>query len=137
MYGTQFVVINISYGLATPIAAYLYLPVFYKLQATSAYEYLEKRFGQSTRIAASLAYSIQMILYVGIVLFAPALALEVVTGMSHKLAILVIGCTVIFYCCIGGMRAVLLTDVFQSILMFVAIFLIIGSGIYYAGGVSE
>lgn len=37
-YGTLFVVINISYGLATPIAAYLYLPVFFKLQATSAYE---------------------------------------------------------------------------------------------------
>lgn len=37
-YGTQFVVINISYGLFTPVAAYLYLPVFYKLQATSVYE---------------------------------------------------------------------------------------------------
>jgi solute carrier family 5 (sodium-coupled monocarboxylate transporter), member 8/12 len=38
MFGTQFIVINISYGLATPIAAYWFLPVFYKLQAASAYE---------------------------------------------------------------------------------------------------
>ncbi len=37
-FGTLFIVINLSYGLATPIAAYLYLPVFFKLQATSAYE---------------------------------------------------------------------------------------------------
>lgn len=37
-YGTQFIVINIAYGLATPICAYLFLPVFYNLQATSAYE---------------------------------------------------------------------------------------------------
>ena len=37
VYGTQFVVINFSYGLATPIAAYWFLPVFFKLQATSAY----------------------------------------------------------------------------------------------------
>lgn len=36
-YGTQFIVINFSYGLATPIAAYWFLPVFFKLQATSAY----------------------------------------------------------------------------------------------------
>ena len=36
-YGTQFIVINFAYGIATPIAAYLYLPVFFKLQATSAY----------------------------------------------------------------------------------------------------
>lgn len=37
-FGTLFVIINISYGLATPIASHLYLPVFYKLQAASAYE---------------------------------------------------------------------------------------------------
>lgn len=37
-YGFQFIIINLSYGLFTPVAAYLYLPVFFKLQATSAYE---------------------------------------------------------------------------------------------------
>jgi len=37
-YGTQFVVINLSYLLGTPIVCYGYLPVFFKLQATSAYE---------------------------------------------------------------------------------------------------
>lgn len=37
-YGFQFIVINISYGLMTPVAAYLYVPVFFRLQATSAYE---------------------------------------------------------------------------------------------------
>lgn len=37
-FGTQFVAINVSYGLATPIAAYLFLPVFYNMRVTSAYE---------------------------------------------------------------------------------------------------
>lgn len=37
-YGIQFVVINISYGIFTPLAAHLYLPVFFKLRSTSAYE---------------------------------------------------------------------------------------------------
>ena len=37
-YGTQFVVINISYFIGTPIVCYGFLPVFFKLQATSAYE---------------------------------------------------------------------------------------------------
>jgi sodium-coupled monocarboxylate transporter 8/12 len=38
MYGTQFMLINISYLLGTPIAAYVYLPVFYRLRVTSVYE---------------------------------------------------------------------------------------------------
>ena len=37
-FGIQFIVINLSYALFTPVAAYVYLPVFFKLQATSAYE---------------------------------------------------------------------------------------------------
>ena len=69
-YGTQFVVINISYLIATPIAAHVYLPVFFRMQncasaSASAYAYLEKRFGYATRLAASLAFSLQMILYMG------------------------------------------------------------------------
>lgn len=55
------------------------------------FKYLEKRFGNTTRLCASIAYSLQMILYMGIVLYAPALALEAITGMSKVAAILTIG----------------------------------------------
>lgn len=48
-----------------------------------------------------------MILYMGIVLYAPALAFESVIGIDKNISIVIIGMTVIFYCCIGGMRAVL------------------------------
>lgn len=41
-YGIIFAVINISYGFATAVSAFYYLPVFYKLQATSAYEVITK-----------------------------------------------------------------------------------------------
>jgi sodium-coupled monocarboxylate transporter 8/12 len=113
MYGTQFLVINLSYVLGTPIVAYLYLPVFYRLKTLSVYEYLEKRFGRVTRLVASAAFSLQMILYMGIVLYAPALALSAVTGLSKIGAILSIGAVCTFYSTIGGMKAVLITDVFQ------------------------
>jgi sodium-coupled monocarboxylate transporter 8/12 len=78
-----------------------------------------------------------MILYMGIVLFAPAIALETVTGISKSVAILVIGAVCAFYSVIGGLKAVLLTDVFQSLLMFAAVFTVIISGVSYAGGFGE
>ncbi|XP_058057919.1 putative sodium-dependent multivitamin transporter [Anopheles bellator] len=134
-FGTQFVAINLSYGLATPIAAYLFLPVFFRLQACSAYEYLEKRFGKATRLAASMAYTLQMILYMGIAVYAPALALEAVTGLDQAYSILVIGGICTFYSTIGGMKAVLFTDVFQSVLMFAAIYAVIICAAVKAGGI--
>lgn len=133
-FGTLFGVINISYVLSTPIAAYMFLPVFYRMRTTSVYEYLERRFGHATRLAASMAFTLQMVLYMGIALYAPALALEAVTGIPRGTAILVLGLVCTFYSTLGGLKAVLITDVFQSFLMFAAIFAVIGVSAIQAGG---
>lgn len=124
-YGTQFVMINAAYVLFTPVIVYLILPVFYNLKTSSVYEYLELRFGYPTRLCASIAFSVQMILYMGIVLFAPALALEAVTGLNEIFSILIIGFVCTFYSTLGGLKAVLITDIFQSLLMFVSVFSVI------------
>lgn len=136
-YGTQFVLINIAYILATPFAAYLILPVFYSLKTASVYEYLEQRFGYATRLYASLAFSVQTALYMGIVLYAPALALEAVTGLNIVFSILIVGVVCTFYSTLGGMKAVLVTDIFQSVLMLASVFAIIICAGIKAGGLSE
>ncbi|XP_011686236.1 PREDICTED: putative sodium-dependent multivitamin transporter [Wasmannia auropunctata] len=125
-YGTQYVMMNIAYILSTPIICYGFLPVFYKLQATSVYEYLEKRFGIRARMMASFLFWIRLLLLSGIVLYAPSLALEVTTRMSKTASIIIIGLVCAFYSSLGGIKAVVITDVFQSLLMFAAVFLIIG-----------
>ncbi|KAH8355344.1 hypothetical protein KR093_011507 [Drosophila rubida] len=135
-FGTLFGAINISYVLSTPIAAYVFLPVFYRMRTTSVYEYLERRFGHATRLAASMAFTVQMILYMGIALYAPALALEAVTGIPKGTAILVLGLVCTFYSTLGGLKAVLITDVFQSFLMYAAIFAVIAVSAIKAGGLS-
>jgi solute carrier family 5 (sodium-coupled monocarboxylate transporter), member 8/12 len=78
-----------------------------------------------------------MIMYMGIVLYAPALALEAITGLDKNLSILLIGVICTFYSTIGGMRAVLFTDVFQSFLMYAAILSVVVSGLIYAGGFTD
>ncbi|XP_024946748.1 putative sodium-dependent multivitamin transporter isoform X2 [Cephus cinctus] len=116
VYGTQYAVVNIGYGLATPVVAHLYLPVFFKLQATSAFE---------------------LLLYTGVVLYAPALALEATTGLSSTASILGIGLICTFYSTLGGIKAVLVTDVFQSLLMLVAVLTIIVTAAIHAGGLDR
>ena len=53
--------------------------------------YLEQRFGRTTRLLASLAFSLQMTLYMGIVVYAPSLALSAVTGLSFTGSVISIG----------------------------------------------
>ncbi|XP_011686235.1 PREDICTED: putative sodium-dependent multivitamin transporter isoform X2 [Wasmannia auropunctata] len=136
-YGTQYVVINVSYLLGTSIVCYGFLPVFFKLQATSAYEYLEKRFGLKARIMTSFIYWIQLLLYSGVVLYAPSIALEATTGISKIVSIIILGLVCAFYSSIGGIKAVLMTDVFQSLLMFTAVFLIISKAANDVGGLGQ
>ncbi|XP_075971618.1 putative sodium-dependent multivitamin transporter isoform X2 [Anticarsia gemmatalis] len=136
-YGMQFVVINISYGIATPLISSLYLPVFFGLQKTSTYEYLELRFGPHIRLLASLTYTLQMVLYNGIVLYAPAIVLESVTGLDRLISILVVGIACTIYSTLGGMKAVLFTDLLQSFLMFGAVFSIVVFTSIQVGGFGE
>lgn len=53
---------------------YVYLPVFYELQLTSSFTYLEKRFSKSVRSTASFVYAISVMIYIPIVIYVPALA---------------------------------------------------------------
>lgn len=136
-YGAIFIVINLSYAIGTPICAHFFLPVFYRLKITSAYEYLELRFNRLVRIIASSVFMIQMIFYMGIVLYAPAIALSAVTGFSKWAAILSVGIICAFYCSFGGIKAVLWTDLFQSILMFVSVSLVAIRGVMFIGSVES
>ncbi|XP_023950281.1 putative sodium-dependent multivitamin transporter [Bicyclus anynana] len=136
-FGMQFAVINIAYGIATPVASRLYLPVFFGLQKTSTYEYLELRFGPQIRMLASLTYTLQMVLYNGIVLYAPAIVLESVTGLDRLISILVVGLVCTFYSSLGGMKAVLFTDLLQSFLMFGAVFSVVIFASVQLGGFEQ
>jgi len=68
--------------LGVIIAAIFYLPVYYDLGVTSVYQYLELRFGKTSRSLSTIIFMVQSLLYNGIVIYAPALALEQVAGMG-------------------------------------------------------
>lgn len=86
---------------------------------------------------ASFVYWVQLLLYSGVVLYAPSLALEATTGVSKTASIIIIGLVCAFYSSIGGIKAVLITDVFQALLMFAAVFVIIGIAAREAGSLEQ
>ncbi|NXE88397.1 SC5A8 protein, partial [Menura novaehollandiae] len=120
-YGAIFCIFAITYGLVVLCSAEIFLPVFYKLGITSTYEYLELRFNKYLRLCGTVLFIIQTAsklqscstLYTGIVIYAPALALNQVTGFDLWGAVVATGVVCTFYCTLGGLKAVVWTDVFQ------------------------
>ncbi len=103
--------------ILAPIAIYFYLPFFCRLNITSAYEYLEKRFNVAIRLFGSGVFNIFMVCRVAVVVLLPALALDAVTGMGVEVCILICGVATIIYCSLGGLDAVIWSDFFQGIVL--------------------
>ncbi|XP_042745867.1 sodium-coupled monocarboxylate transporter 1 [Lagopus leucura] len=112
-YGSIFCLFAITYTLVALCTAEIFLPVFYRLGITSSYEYLELRFNKYLRLCGTFLFIIQTTLYTGIVVYAPALALNQVTGFDLWGAVVATGVICTFYCTLGGLKAVVWTDVFQ------------------------
>lgn len=114
-YATDWTYFMSSMGIVAiaPVVIYLYLPFYRQLNLTSAYEYLERRFNVGVRWLGSLAYMLLQMGRMSVVLFLPAVALATVTGMSVYTSILLMGVTTTIYTVLGGMEAVIWTDVMQ------------------------
>jgi SSS family transporter len=108
---------NMMIVAAAPLVVWLYLPFYRRLEVTSAYEYLEKRFNLATRLIASTAFVLFQIGRVGVVLYLPALALTAITGINIYYTILAMGLVTTLYTLLGGMEAVVWTDVVQVIVL--------------------
>ena len=103
--------------LATPLMIALYFPIYRRLKVTTIYEYVNARFGTRARYAASALAVLQIQGWMGIALFAPALALSTVTGIDLIRAILIMGLVATAYTCTGGLAAVIWTDVIQFVIL--------------------
>lgn len=108
---------NMSVLLATPLITGIFIPFYRRLKITSAYEYLEQRFNVFVRLFGSLSFILFQIGRIAIILYLPAIALSLVTGIDIFLCILVVGILSTAYTLIGGIEAVIWTDVVQVIIL--------------------
>ncbi|XP_028814658.1 sodium-coupled monocarboxylate transporter 2 isoform X2 [Denticeps clupeoides] len=136
-FGASFILFGIAYSFVVIFTAQLFVPVFYRSGITSTYEYLELRFCKVVRVAATLIYIVQTILYTGVVVFAPALALNQVTGFDLWGSIYATGIVCTFYCTLGGLKAVVWSDAFQMVVMLVGFMTVLVQGSWSTGGVNN
>ncbi|MHC4296279.1 MAG: sodium:solute symporter family protein [Planctomycetota bacterium] len=99
--------------MVAPIVVFFYLPFFRRLNISTAYEYLEMRFNVALRLLGGIAFCLMQLGRMGIVLFLPAVALATVTDFNVYTCILVMGIFCTIYTVMGGIEAVIWTDVIQ------------------------
>uniref|UniRef100_A0A8D2JMG9 Sodium-dependent multivitamin transporter n=1 Tax=Sciurus vulgaris TaxID=55149 RepID=A0A8D2JMG9_SCIVU len=136
-FGTQYWFLGCSYFLGLLIPAHIFIPIFYRLHLTSAYEYLELRFNKAVRVCGTVTFIFQMVIYMGVVLYAPSLALNAVTGFDLWLSVLTLGIVCNIYTALGGLKAVIWTDVFQTLVMFLGQLAVIIVGSVKVGGLGH
>ncbi|KAF6106311.1 solute carrier family 5 member 12 [Phyllostomus discolor] len=133
-FGASFGLFAIAYTFVIIFTSELFLPVFYQSGITSTYEYLQLRFNKPVRYAATVIYIVQTILYTGVVVYAPALALNQVTGFDLWGSVFATGIVCTFYCTLGGLKAVVWSDAFQMVVMIVGFLTVLIQGSAQVGG---
>lgn len=125
---------NLAIFAIIPVLIYFYIPFFRKLNVTTAYEYLEERFGVSLRSVSSFLFILFHIGRIAIIVYLPTLAITSVSNINPVLIASVVGILCIIYTFLGGMEGVIWSDVIQGILLLGGAVLIIIMGISLIDG---
>ncbi|MCG6154382.1 sodium:solute symporter family transporter [Rubinisphaera margarita] len=108
---------NMMIPVVAFLAVFVALPFYRRLDVTSAYEYLEKRFNRQVRIFGSLSFAVFHIFRMAVVMSLTALALAVATPLTPQQSVLLMGILSIIYCTMGGIEAVIWTDTLQTFVL--------------------
>jgi SSS family transporter len=124
----------LSYELALPLAMMLLLgtllPFFHRLGVVSIYDYLEMRFGLSSRLLISIVFQVSRAFATGIMVYAISIILQGTMGLVPWQSIALIGIITLIYSLQGGMKAVVYGDAIQMV------FIVLGTGLCLIAAVS-
>lgn len=124
--GLGFVQFYFGVPIAMVVLSATIVPIYFRTQVLTAYEYLEQRFDLKTRQLTALIFLLQRGLGAGLSIYAPAIILSTVLGWSLVLTNLIIGVVVIAYTVSGGTRAVNQTQQVQMAVMLTGMALAFG-----------
>lgn len=108
---------NLMLPIAVLIAAWYFLPRLRRDGSVTAYEFLERRYGPAIRGYGAVAFIIAQITRVSMILYLISLVIQTITGLDAHLSVIVAGAFVAIYTILGGIEAVVWTDVIQTIVL--------------------
>jgi len=127
----------LQYELAVPLAMVVlmifFIPLFYKLNITTVYEYLERRFNYSVRCIVSAFFQLSRGLATGVTIYAVSIVTSVCFGLPLWLTIIITGFISTIYTVMGGIKAVIYTDALQLIILWISVFICLGFGLFLIG----
>jgi solute:Na+ symporter, SSS family len=125
---------NLAIPFSLSVVFFLWIPFFMRLKVTSAYEYLERRFSYAVRLTGAALFILLRLGWMSMVVFAASMALDRVKGDDVEFLsgpdiywwIFGVGVFAAVYTAIGGIQAMIWTDVLQCILLLAGVLMAIG-----------
>ena len=117
--GMAALAIHVNYPLVIFVVVVVFLPFFYNSGVASIYDYLERRFGVASRSVMAALFLLTQTITTASILTATAVVITYATGVDVHLAIIGMTLIVLVYTLLGGMNAVIWTDVLQGVILFV------------------
>lgn len=111
------IIVCIMSPVVAPFILWLFYPFYDRLKVTTSYEYILRRFGSNARFAVAGLFILARLGWLGTVVYAPSMALSVVTGIPLYQCILGMGLLATAYTALGGLSAVVWTDVVQFVIL--------------------
>ena len=131
----------LQYEFALPLAMVVImiflLPFYRKLNLVSVYAYQEKRFGRKARTILSLTFQVLRAFATGVTVYGIAIVLEAIVDIPFMWAVIILGVVTVIYDMLGGMAAVVLSDVIQMVILYMGIILCLVYSIEAVGGFSQ
>ncbi|MEM1119394.1 MAG: sodium/solute symporter, partial [Bacteroidota bacterium] len=126
-YRTSFSVIalHINYPIVIFVVISFFLPFFFNSGVASIYDYQEKRFGEKSRIAISAIFLLTRLLVTAAILYGTSLVVAYITGINVIVAIVIVTVVALIYTVLGGITAVIWTDLIQTIILMLGVGIIV------------
>ena len=129
----------LQYEFALPLAMVFImiflLPFYRKLNLVSVYAYQERRFGRKARTLLSVTFQLLRAFATGVTVYGISIVLQSIVGIPFALSVFILGVITVIYDMLGGMAAVVLSDVIQMVILYLGIALCIYYSVSEVGGV--